>query len=141
MEQEKTQSSKFLDVPSCPTNGDRNGYPCLTRGATAFSHQAWQEIRAGLKLSARELQIVQGIFDDKLEYSIATELGTSVNTIRTQLRRLRRKLNAADRVSLVLRVIEEFLRQTASGKNRLPSICGRRSIGNCPYSASSAARL
>jgi DNA-binding NarL/FixJ family response regulator len=99
-------------------------YPCLSNGAVAFSSQTWREIQRGLKLSAREIQIVQGIFDNKLEYTIANELGVSVNTIRTELRRLRHKLNAADRVSVVLRVIEEFLRQTAAPPGAPPSIRG-----------------
>ena len=115
------------------SNGDRrNGYPFLSHGAAAFTCAAWQEIRRGLKLSARELQIVQGIFDDKLEYTIAAELGISINTVRTELRRLRRKLNAADRVSLILRVMEEFLRQTTSEKTTLPAICRDHSAGRCP---------
>ena len=115
------------------SNGDhRNGYPFLSHGAVAFTCAAWLEIRRGLKLSARELQIVQGIFDDKLEYTIAAELGISINTVRTELRRLRRKLNAADRVSLVLCVVEEFLRQTTSKDTTLPAICRDHSAGECP---------
>ena len=115
-----------------PNRRQRNGYPCLSAGAAAFSCVAWQAIRRGLKLSARELQIVQGIFDDKLEFTIAAEQGVSINTVRTELRRLRRKLNAADRVSLVLRVVEEFLRQTTSDKSTLPAICRDHSNGSCP---------
>lgn len=115
------------------SNGDhRNGYPFLSHGAAAFTCAAWREIRRGLKLSARELQIVQGIFDDKLEFTIAAEQGVSINTVRTELRRLRRKLNAADRVSLVLCVVEEFLRLTASDGTSLPSICRDHSSGRCP---------
>jgi DNA-binding CsgD family transcriptional regulator len=134
MEQGKTQAAgvKAAAMPICPDHGHCDGYPCLSRGAAAFSHHTWQEIRGGLKLSPRELQIVQGIFDDKLEYSIATELGISVNTVRTELRRLRHKLNTADRVTLVLCVMEEFLRQTTSAKTTLPAICRDHSAGNCP---------
>jgi DNA-binding CsgD family transcriptional regulator len=119
-------------VPPFPDRDHCNGYPRLSRGAMAFSHLAWKEIQIGLKLSGRELQIVQGIFDNKLEYSIAAELGISINTVRTELRRLRRKLNAADRVSLVLCVVEEFFRQRALAKSQLPALCHRQSTGNCP---------
>jgi DNA-binding CsgD family transcriptional regulator len=109
-----------------------NGYPILTRGAAAFSFEAWQSIRRGLKLSAREFQIMHGIFDNKLECAIAAELGISINTVRTELRRLRRKLSSANRVSLVLSVVEEFLRQTCSDKTTLPSICRDHASGRCP---------
>ena len=115
------------------SNGDHcNGYPLLSHGAAAFTCAAWQEIRRGLKLSARELQIVQGIFDDKLEFTIAAEQHVSINTVRTELRRLRHKLNAANRVNLVLCVVEEFLRQTCSDKTTLPSICRGDASGRCP---------
>jgi len=110
-------------------------YPCLSRGAGSLNARAWHEIRHGLKLSPRELQIVQGIFDNKIEYTISAELGISINTLRTELRRLRRKLNVADRVSLVLRVVEEFLQQTASGSTTLPAICRDYSNGQCPLIA------
>lgn len=113
-------------------------YPCLSNGAVAFSSQTWRDIQRGLKLSGRELQIVQGIFDNKLEYTIASDLGISVNTIRTELRRLRRKLNAADRVSLVLRVLEEFLRQTATNRPTPPAIRGHLSTGTSPRLSATA---
>jgi DNA-binding NarL/FixJ family response regulator len=128
----KTVATSQPAVLMAPERNSCNGYPCFTRGATALTFHAWQEIRRGLKLSAREMQIVQGIFDDKLEYSIAAELGISVNTVHTELRRLRRKLRAADRVTLVLRVMEEFLRQTTSDKTTLPAICRNQSTGRCP---------
>lgn len=107
-------------------------FPCLARGAAALNAAAWREIRRGLKLSARELQIIQGIFDDKLELTIAAELGISLNTLRTEARRLRRKLNVSDRVTMVLCVLEEFLRQTASDQTTLPAICRNRAAGRCP---------
>lgn len=109
----------------------RNGFPCLSQGASAFTTEAWLEIKQGLKLTRRELQIVHGIFDDKLEYTIAAELGISINTVRTELRRLRHKLNAADRVGVVLRVVEEFFRQTTSERTSLPAICRNLAGGRC----------
>ena len=78
---------KAIPVLLSSNGNHRNGYPFLSHGAAAFSSVAWQEIRRGLKLSARELQIVQGIFDDKLEFTIAAEQGVSINTVRTELRR------------------------------------------------------
>lgn len=134
MEQKSPQRAGGVStaVPVNPGASHGNGYPHLSCGAAAWSHHDWQEIRAGLKLSARELQIVQGIFDDKLEYAIAAELGISINTVRTELRRLRRKLKITNRVSLVLRVVEEFLRQTASARATLPATSPERSTANLP---------
>lgn len=98
----------------------------------ALDATAWRSLQKGLRLSPRELQIVQGVFDDKLEFTIAAELGISIHTVRTEFRRLRRKLNAADRVGLVLCVMEEFLRQTASQNTKLPAICRNQANGRCP---------
>ena len=120
------------------TIGVRRPFPCLTRGAAALDAAAWREIRRGLKLSNRELQIIQGIFDDKLEYTIASELGVTVNTIRTELRRLRRKLKTGNRVTVLLCVLEEFLRQTASDQTALPAICRHRAAGRCPLQRDAA---
>jgi DNA-binding CsgD family transcriptional regulator len=131
----KIKGSGKANLSAASLSPDRarcNGYPFLSQGAAAFSPEAWQEIRRGLKLSARELQIVQGIFDDKVEFAIATGLGISINTVHTELHRLRHKLDAADRVTLVLCVVEEFLRQTTSDKSTLPAICRNHSSGRCP---------
>jgi len=110
----------------------RNGFPCFSRGAAALDAAAWREIRRGLKLSDRERQIIRGIFDDKHEGAIASGLGISIHTVRTRVGRLRRKLNAVDRVKMILCVMEEFLRQTTSAETTLPSICRQRAAGSCP---------
>ncbi len=131
----KTESADMQSMPGAcvaASYNHPNGFPFLTHGAVGFSPNAWQEIQHGLKLSGRELQLIQGIFDNKVEYSIAAGFGISVNTVRTELRRLRHKLKAADRVSLVLRVVEEFLRLTTSTETKLPAICRNHSNGLCP---------
>jgi DNA-binding CsgD family transcriptional regulator len=121
-------------IPSAAVGkAPHNGYPCLSQGARAIDAEGWREIRRGLKLSARELQIIQGIFDNKLEFTIATELGISVNTVHTQVRRLRGKLDATDRLAIALCVMEEFLRLTTSDETQLPAICRNHSAGRCPF--------
>jgi len=110
----------------------RNGYPFLSQGSAAFDAPAWRLIQNSLKLSPRELQIIHGIFDDKLESAIARELGVSVNTIHTETCRLRAKLKSPDRVCLILRITEEFLRLTVSDETTLPSICRNSTNGRCP---------
>jgi DNA-binding CsgD family transcriptional regulator len=78
-------------------------------GSAMFGEQAWAEISRGLNLSGRELQIVRGIFDDRIEIAIAADIGISPHTVRTHLRRLHRKLGVTNRVQLILRITNEFL--------------------------------
>ena len=97
-----------------------------------FSEQAWTEIARSLKLSGRELQLVRGVFDDRTDCAIAADLGMSPHTVHTHFERLHYKLAVADRVELVLRVMNEFLMLTIAPESTLPSICANRTAGRCP---------
>ena len=57
-------------------------------GRYVFSDRSWRAIAKTLELSPREFQIVQLIFDDEKEVSIAKEIGLSVHTVHTHLERL-----------------------------------------------------
>ena len=70
---------------------------------------SWQAIFHALKLSYRELQIVQGVFDDQKELAIARDLRISPNTVHTHMERLYRKLEVTSRVELVVRIFTEYL--------------------------------
>jgi DNA-binding CsgD family transcriptional regulator len=83
--------------------------PVLHRGRSILPYDAWRVIANSLRISDRELQIVQGIFDDKKESAIADELMISVHTVHTHLERLYRKLGVSSRVGLVLSVLSEYL--------------------------------
>jgi DNA-binding CsgD family transcriptional regulator len=107
--------------------------PPPSSGSAIVSRRAWTEIGCSLNLSGRELQIVRGVFDDRTEVAIAADLGISPHTVHTHVERLHHKLAVANRVELVLRVMDEFLVLTASSQNLLPSICGRRAAGRCPF--------
>ena len=85
-----------------------------------------------LTLSARELQIVHGVFDDRTDFAIATALGISPHTVHTHIERLHHKLAVADRVELILRIIREFVALTIAPGTVLPSICANRAAGRCP---------
>lgn len=76
---------------------------------TFFTEKRWQEIAQRLELSSRELSIVRLVFEEAEEQDIAARFGTSVNTVRTQLRRLYRKLGVQSRVGLVLRIVRGHL--------------------------------
>ncbi len=73
----------------------------------------WQALGAVLRLSPRELQVVQGVFDEQKEAALARQIGVSAPTVHTYLRRLYRKLGVASRVGLVIRVIATQLEHGA----------------------------
>jgi DNA-binding NarL/FixJ family response regulator len=97
-----------------------------------FSPKAWEQIGRSLALSGRELQIVQGTFDDKTEFTMAADLHMSPGTIHTHVERLHHKLGIADRAQLLLRVTQEFFVLTATPGNNLPPICADRGTRRCP---------
>src|SRR5262245_45001984 len=82
-------------------------------GSAIFTEPAWTEIAGSLRLTRRELEIVRGVFDDSTELAIALDLGISPHTVHTHIERLRRKLAVVDRATLILLVVQEFLRLTA----------------------------
>ena len=100
--------------------------------APVYSDSAWKAIGQSLALSGRELEIVRGVFEDRTEYAIATDLNISPHTVHTHVERLHHKLQVANRVQLVLRVMDEFLGLTVSPQANLPPICANRQAGVCP---------
>jgi DNA-binding CsgD family transcriptional regulator len=104
--------------------------PCS--GASIFSARAWDTLSRSLWLSRRELQIVRGVFDDQTEFAIAANLHISTHTVHTHFERLHRKLAVVDRVSLVVRVVEEFLKLTTLPGSIMPPLCATLAAGRCP---------
>ena len=86
----------------------RSGWTA-TRGRSLFSDEQWHSIARSLKLSAREFQIVQAIFDNEIEAAIGVQLGISSHTVHTYLERLYRKLGVGSRCGLLVRVFAEYL--------------------------------
>jgi DNA-binding CsgD family transcriptional regulator len=97
-----------------------------------LSDLAWREIARSLTLSPREVQIVQATFDDFKESAIAADLGIAPRTVHTHIERLHRKLVVADRLQLVLRIMDEFLRLTLSREGNLQPLCSLEATGRCP---------
>jgi DNA-binding NarL/FixJ family response regulator len=83
--------------------------PILRGDRSILPYDAWQTIAKSLRISGRELQIIQAIFDDRKELAIAQELTISVHTVHSHLERLYRKLGVSSRVGLVLSVLSEYL--------------------------------
>lgn len=79
-------------------------------GRGLFVARDWSVLAGALKLSERETEIVQCVFDDMKERAIATHLGISAHTVHTHLERLYRKLNVSSRCGLVLTVVAEYHR-------------------------------
>jgi len=89
-------------------NQSGNGVPAR-RGASLLSDQAWVEIERTLKLTRRESQIVQCVFDNLPERGIARRLRISEHTVHTHLNRLFKKLAVTTRTELVLCVMEQVM--------------------------------
>jgi len=82
--------------------------PIVHRGRSILPHAAWEVIANSLRISDRELQIIQEIFDDRKESAIADDLTISVHTVHTHLERLYRKLGVSTRVGLILCILSEY---------------------------------
>ncbi len=65
----------------------------------------------GLRLSNREIEIIQCLIREQKDLAIAQELGISYNTLRTQLSRLYRKLGVHSRTGVVVAVLGEVIRR------------------------------
>jgi len=87
-------------------------------GLSLFPLSTWPRLGMALRLSPREMQIVQGVFEDRKEESIAYELGISPHTVNTYFQRLYTKLRVSSRPQLIVRVIAEYLSMTPSGVSR-----------------------
>jgi len=83
-------------------------------GRALFSDEVWAGLAPELKLSPRELQIVQLVFDECAEGQMAERLDISVHTVHTHLDRVYRKLGVRTRAGLVIRVCGAHLAGVAS---------------------------
>ena len=101
------------------------------RGASLLTDHAWLEISHTLGLTKRELQIVQGVFDNLPKAGIAKRLKISGHTVHTHLNRLFKKLTVTTRTELVLRIVEQMITLTLSETGLLPPICRRHHSGAC----------
>jgi DNA-binding NarL/FixJ family response regulator len=95
-----------------PPPGSRELSAVHRPGSNIFPHQAWAQIARSLRISPKELIIARKVFDGCTEFAIAADLRMSCHTVRTHLKRLHRKLGVADRVGLVLCLVDEFMRVT-----------------------------
>lgn len=74
----------------------------------------WEHVGVTLRLSPRELQIVQGVFNDRKDQTIAGDLGISPHTVKTYFQRLYAKLRVGSRSQLIVCVMAEYLASAPS---------------------------
>lgn len=92
----------------------------IERGARLLSDNQWRTIARSLHLSNRELQVVQSVFEDCKEASIARDLGISPYTVHSHLERLYKKLGVGSRCGLIVRIFAEYIAlETAGGDGEL----------------------
>src|SRR5436309_9732039 len=97
------------NVPLTPDKSGAQFSACGNLGLSLFPLSFWPQLGTTLRLSPREMQIVQGVFEDRKEESIAYALGISPHTVNTYFQRLYAKLRVSSRPQLILRVIAEYL--------------------------------
>ena len=108
------------------------GSPSLRLGSAMFSRTVWDALARHLDLSGREFSILQGIFDNQVEFAIAKDLGISAHTVHTHVERLHRKLQVTSRPQVVIAIMAKFLLLTETAEDGLPPICPHQSAGDCP---------
>ena len=101
-------------------------------GAAILSDHAWSEIAKALRITKREIQIIQGVFDNLTQKGIASRLDMAEHTAHTHLNRLFVKLTVTTRTELVLRIVEQLIALTLAETGVLPPICPRHQRGACP---------
>ena len=69
-----------------------------------MSQSTWQAIAKTLAFSPQQTRIVELILRGRQDKEIAAELGLSVPTVRTYLKRIFDRSDVSDRLSLVLRI-------------------------------------
>ncbi|MGD0461680.1 MAG: helix-turn-helix transcriptional regulator [Tepidisphaeraceae bacterium] len=97
-----------------------------------LNEAAWERLAEKLKLSHREVQVVQAMLEDQRESEIARRLELSPHTVHAHMDRLHGKLSVRSQPELIVKVLTAFLLMTAEPDSLLPPICGKRTSGRCP---------
>jgi len=91
-------------------------------GSAVLTFNEWTVVSRDLCLSIRELQVVQGVFNDQKEAAIAFALGIATATVGTYLDRVYHKLHVSSRASMMVRVFETHLRAQSLSAGPSPSV-------------------
>jgi DNA-binding CsgD family transcriptional regulator len=69
-----------------------------------LSDEQWAMVAKRLRLSPREMEVTRGIFDGRKLAVVALELKISPHTLHTHWRRVKHKLQIADRIEAIHRI-------------------------------------
>ncbi|MGD8452978.1 MAG: helix-turn-helix transcriptional regulator [Phycisphaerae bacterium] len=110
------------EPPRSELQPGRGGNWVPEQGQEILTDAQWSRLGQALRLSERELQILQCIFQDQTEAAIARALRISAHTVHTHLERVYHKLDVRSRAGLLVRVFAEHLAlSTADEMGRLQS--------------------
>ena len=84
--------------------------------SSIFSAAEWELLAITLKLSPRQTEVLQLLFDGCSDGQIAQKLAISEPTVRTHLQRLFAKCHVHDRTALAIHVFRQF-RNDASNRD------------------------
>lgn len=104
--------------------------PARNSNQDILTYEEWNRVATLLKLSSRELQITQHVFDDVKTEAIALALGISVHTVNTYFTRLYIKLSVCSRPQLIVKVLCNVLNDTASIDKSLSVVYRRNGHGS-----------
>ena len=109
--------------------------PDLAPLTSFLNEAAWGRLAGRLRLSPREIQVLQAVLEDRKESAIAVRLTMSPHTVHTHMERMRAKLSVRSREELIVKILTVFLLMTAEPESPLAPICGNRASGRCPLSS------
>ena len=78
-----------------------------------LSDEQWHRIANRLRISRREAEVVQRVFEGNSEATTAWHLGISRHTVHTHMRRLYGKLGVTGHAALMVRVFEAYIMDRA----------------------------
>lgn len=91
---------------------------CPKGHGPSLSSATLEHVAASLRLSGREVQILNGILHNNTPLEIANDLGISVHTIHSHLARLYRKMNVSSRAELILEVFRKYVNESTDSEHR-----------------------
>ena len=107
----RTETLAADPQPSPNTRGDRamSDTHESRDGTCLFCETAWAGVSQSLRLSKREVEILQCLILGDNEREVALFIGLTCRTVRTHLERIRWKLGVHTRVELIVRLCDAHL--------------------------------
>jgi len=87
-------------------NGEESGMAYDGIGKRMLTQMQWEFVGEQMRLTAREKEVCQELFDGCTRNEIAESLGIKPRTVRHYMENIHSKLFVSNRVGVVLRIIE-----------------------------------